>query len=415
MRQSFWQFALHYGLRSLWRNPRRTVLTIATVLVSVAVTIVGVRFSRAIMSLWQTGASDTGLGHAQVHAAGYWQKVDDVSASMMIDETNEVHQRLSDDQHVDGFSRRLKLEGIISAGERTLYFVGAGVAPSDEWKVSPRLFNPSADEGSFVDDEDTRKITVGRGLAEALRLKVGDEVSLISPTISGSVNAVDVVIGGIVNVPLPSFSKRAVYMHISQARKLIRVEGMHNEIAIRLRNPLLAPQWVEDHRNEFSSLGVDMRGWWEIDPVIRDVEDIFYGAIGIVSFLLFISAGLSVLNMIFMLVAERTIEIGTLMAIGAEPKDVRTLFGLEAALIGVAGGVLGAIVGNAAVGVMNVVGVPFKNPFGSGTIDVHPTMDAGLSITIIFAGVLLCILASVPPSRKASKVEPVQAFRGQLS
>ena len=65
--------------------------------------------------------------------------------------------------------------------------------------------------------------------------------------------------------------------------------------------------------------------------------------------------------------------------------------------------------------IMNILGVPFKNPFGSGTIDVHPTVDPMMTMVIIAAGIILCIVASIPPSRKASKVEPVQAFRGQIA
>jgi putative ABC transport system permease protein len=415
MRRSFWEFAFQYSLRSLWRNPRRTILTVTTVLVSVSVTIVGARFSRAIMSLWQTGASDTGLAHAQVHAQGYWQNADDVALSVMIDESNSIHQNLAQDDKVAAFSRRLKLEGIVSAGERTLYFVGVGISPKDEAVVSPRLFNPLSDEGRFVNDEAKNQITIGRGLAESLKLAVGDEVSLISPTISGSVNAVDAVVGGIVNVPLPSFSKRAVYMHIELARKLMRIGTVHNEIAVRLKNQDMIESWLSSFQATANASQVEVRAWWQLDPVIRDVEDIFYGAIGIVSFLLFVSAGLSVLNMIFMLVAERTVEIGTLMAIGAEPRDVGMLFALEAAIIGAIGGTLGVLTGNIIVALMNMIGVPFKNPFGSGTIDVHPTIDPMMSGVVVLAGIALCIIASVPPSRKASRVEPVQAFRGQVS
>ncbi len=418
MKQSlaaFLRFGLQYGGRSLWRNRRRTSLTVATVALSVAVTIVAVRFSAAIMQLWQQGAADTGAAHAQIHAEGYWQQAEGVEEKLTMKDGNSAEIALNSDPEVAGFSRRLKIEGIISAAEKTIYFIGLGVDPVAEPVVSPRLFNPQSDTGQFISAENKMGVTIGRGLSEALGLKIGDEASLISQTVAGSVNAVDVVVVGIVNVPLPSFSKRVVYLHIDQARKLLRMPERYNELAVRLNHWDAIDAWVEQTRAKVAESGAELRGWWEIEPVIRDVEEIFNSVIGAICFLLFLSAGLSVLNMIYMMVAERTVEMGTLMALGAFPMDLMLLVGLESSLIGIVGGIFGALLGNIAVVVMGMVGVPFKNPFSSGYIDVFPSVDIGLSFIIMLIGLLICVASAIPPARRASRVEPVTAFRGQIT
>jgi len=63
---------------------------------------------------------------------------------------------------------------------------------------------------------------------------------------------------------------------------------------------------------------------------------------------------------------------------------------------------------------MGTLGVPFKNPFSSGTIDVFPTIDLGGTLLIATGAIIICIIAAILPARKASMVEPVQAFRGQI-
>ena len=103
------------------------------------------------------------------------------------------------------------------------------------------------------------------------------------------------------------------------------------------------------------------------------------------------------------------------MALGALAADLKLLVAVETFMIGVMGGFLGALAGNVGVLLMGTFGVPFKNPFSSGYIDIYPSVDVLWSLLITMIGLLICVLASLGPARKASRVEPVQAFRGQVT
>jgi ABC-type antimicrobial peptide transport system permease subunit len=149
--------------------------------------------------------------------------------------------------------------------------------------------------------------------------------------------------------------------------------------------------------------------------MIRKVERIWKSIVGVIGFLLFVSCGISVLNIVFMLVAERTVEIGTLMAIGAKGRDIRRLFTLEAVLIGGLGGLAGAIAGNAVVLAMAIVGVPFDSPFSTDDIVVHPKMSLLVTVAVALVAVVICYVSALVPARRASRVEPVVAFRGQVT
>jgi len=385
-----------------------------TVSFSVGVAIVANRYSSAILRLWQDGAADTGAAHVQFHAAGYWQKQEGVNEKLTMAEGNAVEVEVRKDPRVDASSRRLRIEGMITAAEESLYFVGIGVEPENEMMVSPRLFTGN-DKGEFVREERVDGITIGVGLAESLSLKIGDEVTLITQTLQGSVNGVDAVVIGIVDAGVPSFSKRSLYANIKLFQKLIRMPGRYTELGVRLDKNVSIEQWVKEARNKSSAHGVEARGWWDIEPIIKNVEKIWDSVVGVIASLLFLSAGLSVLNIIFMLVAERTVEIGTLMAIGARGNDIRGLFALEASLIGVFGGIAGCIGGNLFVLGMDIVGVPFKSPFGSDQLLIHPKVDWMTTLIIFVSGVIICRVASISPARKAAMVEPVRAFRGQIT
>lgn len=415
----FLSFAVRYAGRSLWRNKRRTILTIGTVALSVFVSIVATRYSNAVLKIWQDGAIDHGAGHAQYHAPDYYKNPDIISEKVTLPETNAVAEALAKDPSVAAFSRRLVFEGIISSGRKTVYFLGRAVDPEKELQVSPGIFvakdKGGGDEGSFVSGAVPNGIAIGRGLAETLGLKVGDEATLMTHTLTGAVNGIDVKVVGIVNPPMPALSKRLVYMHIDQGQRSIKIPGRLSELAVRLVPGTDAEKWVAASQAGAAAAGMDLRGWWQIDPMIREVERIWDSVVGVISVLLFISAGISVLNIVYMLVMERTTEIGTLMAIGARPRDIRRLFTLEAALIGLIGGAIGAFLGNLYVLGMDLIGVPFDSPFGGGKLTVHPTMSLVVTVFVFFGAIVICYVSALAPSRKAAHVEPVVAFRGQIT
>jgi putative ABC transport system permease protein len=412
--QSYLLFSVKYAFRNLWRNSRRTTLTMSTVMFAVMVAIVANRYSAAIMKLWQDGAADTGSAHAQAHAEGYMTRQEGVQLDLTMAETDEFDENIRNDSFVQKSVRRLILEGIISKDDESLYFIGKGVEPSNERIVSPRLFT-SNDEGEFLKDNDPTAIVVGAGLAESLNLKVGDEVTLITQTIQGSVNGIDARVSGIVDAAIPSFSKRTVMAHIKLLQKLIRMPDRYTELAIRLKPGVDIEKWVAVKKLRAEKLKIDLMGWWEVEPIIRNVGKIWDSVVMVITILLFLSTALSVLNIIFMMVAERTIEIGTLMAIGAQGSDVKRLFAIEASLIGMIGGTAGLILGCLAVFLMDRIGVPFESPFGSGKLVIHPKNNFLVAGVILMAAVAICYISSIAPARKASLVEPVKAFRGQIT
>jgi putative ABC transport system permease protein len=413
-RHNFLKFSLSYAFRNMRRHIRRTSITVTTVTFAVAAGIIADRYASSVLTLWVKGATETGTAHAQLHAKGYWEKSEGLDEQLTLLMGSDTESLIRNHSSVETPVRRLEIEGMISTGEQSRYFVGKGVEPDEEMVVSPGLFTKN-DEGLWPSNNDPSGITVGKGLADSMKLKIGDEVTLISSTLAGSVNGIDARVVGIVDAPIPSFSRRSIYTPLSLMQRLVRMPGRYTGLAIRLRDVTQLEGWVGELQAKLDRTKFDLRGWWDIEPMIRKVGRIFDSVVVLIGGLLFFSAGLSVLSIIFMMVSERTVEIGTLMAIGARPRDVWFLFALESAVLGLIGGFIGGCLGTLSVALMGLWGLPFQNPFGGGSLVIHPSVHWGVSLTFGLAAVFLCVIASLGPARRASRVDPVRAFRGQLN
>mgnify|MGYP000095953907 CR=1 FL=1 len=158
--QSYFMFCLRYAFRNLWRNSRRTTLTIGTVLFSVSVAIIANRYSTAIMQLWQDAAADTGSAHAQLHAKGFWAQPEGVNRELTIEQDTPYEQSIRNDPGVEASVRRLRLE---DADER--------LADALALRLRVRHLDELAEEAlDGVDVQELHLHLAAEGADDALRL-----------------------------------------------------------------------------------------------------------------------------------------------------------------------------------------------------------------------------------------------------
>lgn len=147
-----------------------------------------------------------------------------------------------------------------------------------------------------------------------------------------------------------------------------------------------------------------------LEEQISDINSIFTGIsvfIWIVGACFLISGMVSVTNILFIVVKERTNEFGLRMAIGATPYHITIQVLLEALIITLASGLLGMFLG---VGVLKLVNMVLAASGGMGLLKTTE-IDMGIALLAVFIMVLSGIFAGTFPARKASKIEPVAAMR----
>jgi len=142
-----------------------------------------------------------------------------------------------------------------------------------------------------------------------------------------------------------------------------------------------------------------------LDSINTYLKLAFYVLAGIAGISLLVSA-IMIIVVLYISVSERTKEIGILRAIGARKKDIRHLFMSEAFLIGLFSSILGALIAWGGQALVNVIAQPLT----------HMPIVAITSGYVIFGiviSIVISLLAALAPSRKAAKLDPIEALAAE--
>lgn len=402
-----------YAIRNLLRQKRRSFLTTGTVALSCFVSLVGLQYAKAGMKIWKDGLIEFGTGHLQVLTEVMHQSSKPMRKEFLIPKDNVVEKALRKDPEVAAFSQRLRFEGTLSTGKKSVFFLGMGIDTNAEKRVSPKLFDPKLYQGGPLTAEEKKGVILGRLLAETLDVGPGEHATILTRSLDGQINSYDVVVTGILDTPLVELSKRMIYMNLEPVRDIL-VAQSSSSLAVKLNENVDIGAFSKKYKEISEGSGLLTLTWYELNPSVFKFEGVLQGLVGFICVLLFLSAGNSVLNVIFLSVDERTVEIGTLMAVGITRSKIVALLVAESLAIAVFGVLLGIGSATALLLVLNHVGVGFANPFAAGEIVLYPEPWTWNVVIIVASAIIVCVAAVILPAHRATRVEPIVAMRGIL-
>jgi ABC-type antimicrobial peptide transport system permease subunit len=144
---------------------------------------------------------------------------------------------------------------------------------------------------------------------------------------------------------------------------------------------------------------------------LRTVFLILDSVLGLLGGISLLVASFGIANTMIMSILERTREIGIMKAIGAEDREIKLIFFVEAAVIGVTGGVLGTLAAWGVDGIANRLAYRFVlKPQGASFVDFF-SLPPWLSGSAILFAVVISILAALYPAARAARIDPVRALR----
>ena len=185
-----------------------------------------------------------------------------------------------------------------------------------------------------------------------------------------------------------------------------QTEG-YDRAVVRVEDPVQ----LTEVRRQITELGFSSFSIVDEIDQIRTVFLIIDSVLGLLGGISLLVASFGIANTMIMSILERTREIGIMKAIGAEDREIKLIFFVEAAVIGVVGGVVGVLVAWGIDGLANRLAYRFiLKPQGASFIDFF-SMPIYLSLGAILFALVVSILAALYPASRAARIDPVRALR----
>jgi lipoprotein-releasing system permease protein len=246
-------------------------------------------------------------------------------------------------------------------------------------------------------------IIIGVGLADKFQLKMGDKLSITSP--SGTIHLMKIV--GLFNTGTTNYDESQTFALLNRVQNLLERPNVANRLILKLQDPQQSA--VVAHQIE-RELGYKTQSWQEASQdlmnlvLIRNL--IMYS---VVSAILLV-ASFGIYNVISTVVLEKTKDIAILKSIGFEARDIERIFLIEGAILGLIGSISGSVLGVTLMYGLSRIAI--KSPFNttSAFLPIDWSSDQIL-IAIAFA-MLSALFAAWLPARKGGRVRPVDILRG---
>ena len=333
-------------------------------------------------------------------------------------------QLASQHPEVQGTAPFIMAQGMLSYGQAVQGAVVRGVLPDQEDRV--------ADIGAHIKAGDFKAlksgefgIVLGADLSRMLGVGIGDKVVVMAP--QGQFTPTGVVprlkqfkVVGIFQVGMYEYDAALALIHLDDAAKLYRMGDNVSGLRLKLADLYQAPQVARDISRQLSPYGsYYVSDWTEQHANFFRAVQMEKRVMFVILALIVAVAAFNIVSTLVMAVTDKRADIAILRTLGASPNSVMWVFIVQGALIGVIGTLLG-MVGGVLIALNIETIVPFiEHLFGVQFLakdvyyisDLPSDLEWGDVIVITTVSLVLSLLATLYPSRRAAKTNPAEALR----
>lgn len=399
--------------RNVWRNKRRTLITAASIMFAV--------FFSAFMLAIQQGAWDNLLGnmvnyyvgYAQIHSNGYWEE-------QTIDKAFPVDEKLDELRaipEIQDLVPRIESYALAAYEEGTTGVLVVGVDPEVEnnmTQLESRLIK------GYYFKEGEQAILIGAGIAENLKLTVGDTLVLISQGYRGVNAAGKYPVKGILKFGSPDLNKRMVYLPLATAQWFFGADNLVTSLALDIGSKEETVSAIFAVEQQIGTEAYEIMDWKAMLPDLVEARALDAASNQLVLLILYVIITFGIFGTILMMTKEREYEFGVLISIGMSRWKLAVGVWLELFFVGIVGTLAGIALSVPLVyffhlnpidlSIMGEEAVATYEKFG-----MEPLLPTALNPDIFTSQALIVFLITtvlaVYPFWKIFRLQPVAAMR----
>lgn len=415
-------FLFKLAFKNIFRHKLRTIISIIVIAFAVMIVIFSRGFITGMIHSLYSDSIQYNSGHVHIMRDEYFKKKRLMPLDFPINgfENNnldEMIRSIENIKDVKGVIERLKFGSMISTGQDLITLQGWGINSKKEFKLTD--IQERVVEGRMV-EAGKLEVAMGTDLLNKIDSEVGDKVTILFNTSYSSLNGVTFNIVGRIESGLKLLDENAFFLPLGEAQRLLYMEDQVTEILVLANKRSQASEIQKRIKNlmeKNKALDKYVVMHYEESNVLLSYLNIAQLVYNQIYFLFVILASAVLVSTMIMIVKERTKEIGMMLALGLEEKGILKLFIIEGSIIGLIGSFFGAIVGHYLSSILSEIGINVGSAVNSVSSDImfnkmiYPTSSIGNSLFAFLAGVIIVILVSIIPARRAAKLEPTEAMK----
>lgn len=405
--------------RNLWRNRRRTLLTLASIAFGGFLAVMFTAMQDRNFADTIDYAARLGGGHVAVQHAEY---LDTPTLTRTVTGVNALVEAAEADPGVKRAVARIQGPSMLGTAAQNVggYFIAYDPTREDAYTL--HLIEGLV-EGEWFTEADDRGIILGKKLAANLDADLGDKIVFTMIDREGEIVAGMARLSATIGTGAPSMDGAIFLLPIDRVRELLGyAPDEATRVSLFVEDSRMSVE-VRDRMAALTSDGVALT-WDQIQPELKDFIAMKVGGARFMELVIMILVAASIFNTLFVSVMERTREFGVLLAIGYSPGQLFRLVMMESALLGLVGVVAGAVVTAPIYFYMVANPIDLKVIMAQQGVEIESLEVAGagmpttLNIGIFPENLLLIgvfvvgatLLSGIYPAWRAGRVQPVEAI-----
>ncbi|MEO1051974.1 MAG: FtsX-like permease family protein [Bacteroidota bacterium] len=401
---------LKLAWRNIWRSRRRTLITISSIVFAVLFSALLYSTKKGMLVRMEQNSVSFYTGYAQVHKKGYW---DEKTIDNSFDQSDSLLENIKAINNVLGVYPRLESFSLAASESKTRGTLVVGIDPDGENEVT-RL-RDKINQGNYLDPSD-RAVIITEGLANYLKLAVGDTLVLLGQGYHGTSATAKYPVKGLLKFGNPDLNNGLVYLPMKEAQWLFSAENKLTSLVLQLEENSKVNR-VSDKVQ--ASIGPDYESMsWK--TMLPELDQIIKGEnteTAVVLSVLYLLISFGLFGTILMMTLERSYEFGVLIAIGMKKAYIYTVVIIENFLLSLLGVLAGSILS------FPVLYYFHKSPIRMGDELAEAYEKYGLEPVFYFsiapdvfytqalAVLIISLVISAYPLFKIARLEPVEAMR----
>lgn len=301
--------------------------------------------------------------------------------------------------HIVAASPYTSGQGILTKGEEDRGISIKGIIPEKEIHIIDIQKDMIAGQINILGPSD---IVIGTKLAEKIKGKLGDRVSIIGQR--GSTKTFKIV--GIFSTGLRNVDENQVYINLKSGQQILSIGNMVTGIGVKV-DDIYQAENISKKLETVTALSA--KSWMEDNKQILEQVTRFKLIISFINFLIIFAAASSITSVFILLIASKSKEIGILKSMGARNLSIMSIFLSQALILSTLGYIAGVFGAKLLIAWYSLILSSATETFLTTSIP-KLNLNVQYALLALFYSIVTSLIASIIPAYQAAKLNPVEAI-----